>query len=124
MTLLWTILRVVLTFSGPSRKWAFQWSNHKCLFIAGACTRPTDSRAPRLKKENMRGGCLLLTNQVCHELIASAGHVTHLSVHANIRLTHFGFDVNFNRTYIMSGNENIKRIPVVILVRVKSGSII
>lgn len=40
-------LRAPPTFSGPSRKWIFERSNRKCLFIAGACTRPPDSGIPR-----------------------------------------------------------------------------
>lgn len=46
-------LRGVPTFSGPSRKWTFEeeHSNRKCLFIAGACTRPTDNSGSLIKRE-------------------------------------------------------------------------
>lgn len=47
-------LRAVPTFSGPSRKWTFQRSNRKCLFIAGACTRPPDSAERRERKRTER----------------------------------------------------------------------
>lgn len=40
-------LRAPPTFSGSPRKWIFERSNRKCLFIAGACTRPPDTGIPR-----------------------------------------------------------------------------
>jgi len=64
-------LWVVLTCNGLSHKWAFQQSNRKCLFIAGACTRLADSRAQDEKIR--RRGCLLLTDQV-RILMVLLGH--------------------------------------------------